>query len=954
MKRESAILTLILAISLILNASPTKAQIQAEPDLCPNKCDNSTLYTNGIFDSKLKICIYGYQEPCKYGCRINDTTIFPTPSCNMLPPMNTSTSLEKIYDEITNIKGTIPKAYISVHGTEYTIGQVGKVWVQVLDSNMSVINNAVCYVHIYKPDETCLMENTPMNFLEDGVYYYPFLVPNEVGVYPSIVECYYVSTTKLYNATSGVADIGTSTSGNYNSTWIEDGVYWIVNEDLFGGKQRFQIRMNFTNVTQPALQTGLSVIWNGIWTPTPSADIAEIYIMNFTSGNWVLLNNKITNTGGGGLTVANSIATTNATGDGYVENGTVSILINDTNITDAGINNFRSDYISIGINAQFSSQYQHIIGSGEIHVSSPLNLPYTKTTLCGDITEENINTESSCSIFTHTGEFPFPEGEMEDNISITALQTKPDAYWTYKTPMSASCSAIYWIKYYNGTSWVNVDLSEVQFSSLNSNCEIRIPIDLVKGNIYNYMIKMDNYMKYKVMQTKASLDALNFTHPILCDPYALAYNYTYTVPILNNTNISSDIILRTCHFARDVEWWGYNFYNASFYANTSGSYVTFFSELTGYVEEKLHSNLLLLIGYMLQYSMTPKMDNISINTAQISTLLAYINSSVSNITDGIKFIGGTEYSTGESGLTSVQFLKGGSPVNTGLCNITAYYPNGTIFINNQAMTYLSGSNGIYSYTFTVPNSIGIYREDFLCSQAGFQYYASGSFHNSEWSNNITSIYQLLLYMNSTQATQFNSLYSLMLSVNSTINSMNSTMAENFLSINENLTLIYNLVNATNQSIMNKLFLIQDDIASLNQSIINGFLNATNISANITLAQQEVIDTMFALFGNQAKNRNYAYLGIGGGITGLMSGDSGAVYYCKDNMTLAQYSVQNITGSINKTNIFEDLTRCTYGCVQNACVIPAYMIWLYVLLALLAIFFVYLWITRESNGIVSTE
>jgi hypothetical protein len=65
-------------------------------------------------------------------------------------------------------------------------------------------------------------------------------------------------------------------------------------------------------------------------------------------------------------------------------------------------------------------------------------------------------------------------------------------------------------------------------------------------------------------------------------------------------------------------------------------------------------------------------------------------------------------------------------------------------------------------------------------------------------------------------------------------------------------------------------------------------------------------------------------------------------------------VQNISGSMNSTNIFEDMTRCTYGCVQNACVIPQYMIWLFVLLALLGIFFVYLWVTKETNGIVNTD
>jgi hypothetical protein len=115
--------------------------------------------------------------------------------------------------------------------------------------------------------------------------------------------------------------------------------------------------------------------------------------------------------------------------------------------------------------------------------------------------------------------------------------------------------------------------------------------------------------------------------------------------------------------------------------------------------------------------------------------------------------------------------------------------------------------------------------------------------------------------------------------------------------------------------------------------------------------------MVALFGSQAKNRNYAYLGIGGGLTGFLTGgDSGAIYYCKDNMTLATYGVQNQiwngTIQMNNSAITEDLQHCTYGCVQNACVIPQYMMWLYLIIALILILGVYLWI--EKLGWLSTE
>jgi hypothetical protein len=1041
-----------------------KAQIQITD--CPDKCENSTLYTRGILDSKLKICVYGYQENCKYGCRINDTKIFEMPSCNTLPKNDTSTALEKIYDELTKLKQQVYQnsPSITVHGTEYAIGQLGKVWVQVLDVNKTAVNNATCLIDIYTPSNMRLVEKQPMSFLEDGIYYYNFIVPSQIGVYPAIVQCYYVTSTIVSLASSGVVVTGTTTSGDYTSTWVLDGVYWTVREASLGGKQRIQTLMNFSNVSQPALQSNLNIVWTGTWNAAPNTDSISVYIMNFTSGNWTLLPNLIDDTGGSDITYANSIATTNATASGFVKGNIVSILFNDTNGTDSSATLFKSDYVHVDVVAQFSAQYQQIIGSGEIHVSSFSNLPYTIQTLCGEIiTTTDFETMSACSIFTHDGEFLTPEGEIEGNITITALETKSDQFWTYITSPSVSCDAIYWLKYYNGTNWIDIDLSTIIFfTNADASCTMRVPIDLTRGETYLYQIKMDNYIKWEIDWLYSQIYNLRVGVEPTCNAYAVAGNYTYIIPLLNGTAISNDTYLSTCHHLYDDFYWSEWYHNNSLSQTTSGSALADLYSLRSYANSINPRILLLGEGIIVGQIMTI---NTSIN---ISSLVV--------INDGIKFIGGTEYSMGESGLTSIQFLKGGNPVNAGVCNVTIFYPNGTAFVNNQAMTYLSGSNGIYSRTFTIPNTIGIYREQFLCSQGGFDYYASGSFHNSDWANNITNIYSLLQYMNNTQSLQFNSLYNLIVSVNSSINqniiSVNdsiSNILSQLQSMQNNLTLIYNLVGASNATIMDKLFRIQEEItsvndtikainqsieshlnnieiilnsvqsdlnqikgnlteikalsqdinvtvngivgllgnistdisglnssliahidtslsnlefnlttliisvnntvlasnttimtklyemqneiASLNQTIINGLMNISNVTVNITASQQEVINTMFALYGNQAKNRNYAYLGIGGGLTGFLTGDSGAVYYCKDNVTLAQYAVQNQiwngTIQMNNTAITEDLQHCTYGCIQNACVIPQYMIWLYVLLALLAVFFVYLWANRES-------
>jgi hypothetical protein len=854
MKKIAFIFPIIFFLLLAINA---KAQIQIQPinGTCPDICTNSTLYTKGILDTKLKICTYTYHEDCRYGCRIDDTKIFETPSCNELPKNDTSTALEKIYDELKIMKQQVYQnsPSITVHGTEYTIGECGKIWVQVLDANKLPVDNATCYVDIYRPANGSghLFEKALMSFIEEGIYYYNFLVPNEVGVYPSIVNCYYVTTTVQNNATSGIVDIGTTTSGDYISTWILDSVYWVVREILTNVTRQIQIRMNFTNVTQPALQTGLGISWAGIWNSAPSGDSITIHIKNFTSGNWIELPNKITDTGGSVVTVTNTILTTNATASGLVNNGIVSILFNDTNITDASLNLFKSDYVHVDVIAQFSSQYQQIIGSGEIHVSSSKDLPYTMTTLCGETTEvTSVTLESACAVFTNTGEFNMPEGELEDNITIIALETKDGQYWKYRTPPSVSCDALYWLKEYNGTGWTDIDLETLlTFTEADSSCNIFVPIDLVRGNTYEYRIKMDNYVKWEIDWSYVQI--INIKNLIVpyCDSIANISNYTYVSPITNSTIVSNDPYLSTCHHLYDDFYWSELYYNSSLAINTAGENLQNWDELRFYRESTIKTTLLL----------------------------------------------------GENGITNT-ILSMPSQIWS--------HPNRTLTDYNQS--------GIFTYLWDMN-------------------YTQNLHYNS--------LYSLISATNLSLSNKIDEINATIFAVNQSIWGKLFTIQGELQDINNNLTLIYNLIGMVNTTIMNKLFMIQDEITSLNNSIINGLMNVSNLTINITTSQDEVIGMLVAFGGDKIASKGYAYMGFlpFGGL-----GEENALWSCKDNVTLVKYTTKYIRGSLNKTYIETDEQICTYGCVKNACVLPAYQIWIYVFIGLIAVFILYLYFSRSAE------
>ncbi len=84
-----------------------------------------------------------------------------------------------------------PPVIATFFGTEYSAGEQGTLWLQLLRDYVP-INNATCYLKVYKPDKTMFLDNIDLNYLSnsDGIYYYDFTVPSTLGVYMVSATCY--------------------------------------------------------------------------------------------------------------------------------------------------------------------------------------------------------------------------------------------------------------------------------------------------------------------------------------------------------------------------------------------------------------------------------------------------------------------------------------------------------------------------------------------------------------------------------------------------------------------------------------------------------------------------------------------------------------------------------------------------------------------------------------------
>lgn len=215
--------------------------------------------------------------------------------------------------------------------------------------------------------------------------------------------------------------------------------------------------------------------------------------------------------------------------------------------------------------------------------------------------------------------------------------------------------------------------------------------------------------------------------------------------------------------------------------------------------------------------------------------------------------------------------------------------------------------------------------------------------------NQSGIFLYLEEINQTIYLQYENLTQLINNVNKSIHErINATnrsiwsklfkIQDELFDINNNLTLVYNLIGDVNETIMNKLYSLQDEIVSLNETL----LNISNITINITLEQEEILDTIIALLGDREIKQSYTSfagfipaIGLGG-----FGGFEEIQYYCKDNQTLVSRELINYTGDINKTYFRITERTCTYGCMGNSCILPPYTIYAIAFFIIVVIFLFY--------------
>jgi hypothetical protein len=370
----------------------TNAQTQISQ--CPDYCDSklSVLYTKGVWDEKAKICKY-VSEACKYGCESKSIK----PLCAELPttpPANSTdysdtlwTMVKKVYDTKTGS--------MSIHGTEYNIGDSATVFLQLMDSQGQFINTGSCVLDIYYPNQPNLTHaqyiyDAPMIYKtgSDGLYFYDLTVPSVAGVYMLSATCSYAYMGNWFYPPydvrkSGITVIqGVYEGDTYSLNSYEDAEFMRCASD--SPVPQSCIATYSFNLSTLINVTNINIFYSG-----ESNEKAKLhmFVWNWSSSSWVQLPNILTFSGRAlsgtptfiGDFISNSVPINNTINGSYD-----MLFMLKTNHTTS----FKQydNWLSLNILTAEGIIY-NLKGSGELHVSNALsNLTvYINSTQLNDI-----------------------------------------------------------------------------------------------------------------------------------------------------------------------------------------------------------------------------------------------------------------------------------------------------------------------------------------------------------------------------------------------------------------------------------------------------------------------------------------------------------------------------------------------------------------------------------------
>jgi len=435
--------------------------------------------------------------------------------------------------KITYITNPPPKITMQVHGTEYKAGDIGKIFIQLLNDESKPINNSACYASVYYPDDEVYKYQQLMDYSDEGIYDFDFDIPYTNGVYPVAILCtvegisyedsilawddFETGTTSggggwdtNWQLSSCVIDGTNTQSGSYslfcrddrdpnrridsNTTYVRlDYDFWFMATG-FGNNEYVYIEMQDASGLEHQLQIISNANADGAWRHAVGSLTAEANNFDFDGQIRFELDTS------GNVDYSDRY---------YIDNLNITlgsaIVINDT-------------------------EYQIVRGSGEAHVDSEFE--YAVTLDYGTLTNETFDGYMY----------------MYYNVISAVSENKTDREILLNIWNAFPCENIDSLYLFNESSgsWDELNFSTYLRTNENDRCGIKYEQDLDVKKTYTIKLKASNFWRAEMLG-RYNADEIN--QEVIrdgCNYYQSLQGFpAYSVPLTTDPN-ETDLFYLNC------------------------------------------------------------------------------------------------------------------------------------------------------------------------------------------------------------------------------------------------------------------------------------------------------------------------------------------------------------------------------------------------------------------------
>ena len=295
------------------------------------------------------------------------------------------TVLRKPLEKVETIGKVINQTEIKVFGTEYQVGDAGKIFLQLQEGGIA-INNAQCLATVYYPNNSMFLNNAPLLYLNgsDGNYYFNQIIPNATGVFIVSAKCRFaVQSLSFYNPdefpflneiVNSTVESGTTTGSFININQIDDGLYIKHLTTTIGATRVGNITLEWNLSKSGQNLTNFSTIDIFYSGQSDKTNILLFRLFNWQTNQFDLLPNSLTYSASASSlapSIIDDFVSNSISNLSYYASNQSMVRINIETTTIATTATMWHNWINIKISADISS-IQDIKGSSEWHVTSHL------------------------------------------------------------------------------------------------------------------------------------------------------------------------------------------------------------------------------------------------------------------------------------------------------------------------------------------------------------------------------------------------------------------------------------------------------------------------------------------------------------------------------------------------------------------------------------------------------